>query len=47
MRESDLFNHKYDYRLNWTPLIPVTNNIYYLLIITLTKLKFVIYKALF
>ena len=23
-RESDLFNHEYDYRLNWTPLSPVT-----------------------
>ena len=23
-QESDLFNHEYDYRLNWTPLSPIT-----------------------
>ena len=24
-QESDLFNHEYDYRLNWTTQSPVTN----------------------
>ena len=24
MRSSDFVNHSYDYRLNWTPLSPVT-----------------------
>ena len=24
-RESDLFNHEYDYRLNWTTRSPITN----------------------
>ena len=24
MRESDFVNHEYDYKLNWTPLSPIT-----------------------
>ena len=40
-RESDLFNHEYDYRPNWTSRSSVTNK----LITTLTK--FVIHRTLF